>query len=98
MLKTTLGQLLINNALPADLRDYNRVLTKKNMTALATSIAKNYPDRYREITKDLQDVGRETSYTTNGLSVGLDAIRPTISAIKKQHEVRQRLRGILAEQ
>jgi DNA-directed RNA polymerase subunit beta' len=97
MLKTTLGQLLINDALPADLRDYNRVLTKKNMTTLATEIAKRYPDKYRDITKRLQDVGRDTSYTTNGLSVGLDAIRPTISAIKKQHEVRQLLRGILAD-
>jgi DNA-directed RNA polymerase subunit beta' len=97
MLKTTLGQLLINDALPADLQDYNRVLTKKNMTALATEIAKRYPDKYRDITKRLQDVGRDTSYTTNGLSVGLDSIRPTISAIKKQHEVRQRLRGILAD-
>jgi hypothetical protein len=97
MLKTTLGQLLINDALPADLQDYNRVLTKKNMTALATEIARRYPDKYRDITKRLQDVGRDTSYTTNGLSVGLDSIRPTISAIKKQHEVRQRLRGILAD-
>jgi DNA-directed RNA polymerase subunit beta' len=97
MLKTTLGQLLINDALPADLQDYNRVLTKKNMTALATEIAKRYPDKYRDITKRLQDVGRDTSYTTNGLSVGLDSIKPTISAIKKQHEVRQRLRGILAD-
>ena len=97
MLKTTLGQLLINDVLPADLQDYNRVLTKKNMIALATEIAKRYPDKYREITKRLQDVGRETSYTTNGLSVGLDAIRPTISALKKQQEVKQRLRGILAD-
>lgn len=96
MLKTTLGQLLINEALPPDMRDYNRVLTKKNMTALATEVAKRYPDKYREITKRLQDIGTETSYTTNGLSVGLDAIRPTISALKKQHEVKQQLRAILA--
>jgi DNA-directed RNA polymerase subunit beta' len=97
MLKTTLGQLLINDALPTDLQDYNRVLTKKNMTALATEIAKRYPEKYRDITKRLQDVGRDTSYTTNGLSVGLDSIRPTVSAIKKQHEVRHLLRGILAD-
>lgn len=97
MLKTTLGQLLINSALPPDLRDYERVLTKKNMIALGTEIAKRYPDKYREITRNLQDVGRETSYTTNGLSVGLDAIRPTVSALKKQHEVKQQLRAILAD-
>jgi DNA-directed RNA polymerase subunit beta' len=97
MLKTTLGQLLINDALPSDLRDYSRVLNKKNMTALATELAKRYPDKYREISKRLLDVGNETSYTTNGLSVGLDAIGPTQSALKKQLEVKQRLRGILAD-
>lgn len=97
MLKTTLGQLLINNALPKDLRDYNRVLTKKNMIALGTELAHRYPDKYRDITKQLQDIGRETSYTTNGLSVGLDAIKPAVSALSKQQEVKQQLRGILAD-
>lgn len=97
MLKTTLGQLLINDALPEDLRDYNRVMNKKNIGALATEIAQKYPDKYREIVKRLLDVGRETSYTTNGLSIGLDHIRPTISALQIQHDVKKKLRGILAD-
>ena len=97
MIKTTLGQVLINSALPADMRDYNRVLTKKNMTALATELAKKYPDKYRDVMQRLQEVGTETSYTTNGLSVGLDAISPPPSALKKQLQIKQRLRGILAD-
>jgi hypothetical protein len=97
MIKTTLGQVLINSALPQDMRDYNRVLTKKNMTALATDLAKKYPDKYREVMQRLQEVGAETSYTTNGLSLGLDAISPTPGALKKQLEIKQRLRGILAD-
>lgn len=97
MLKTTLGQLIINNALPPEMRDYNRVLTKKNMIGLATDVAKKYPEKYKGIMKDLQDIGAETAYTTNGLSVGLDAIRPAVSALKKQIEVKQRLRGVLAD-
>jgi DNA-directed RNA polymerase subunit beta' len=96
MLKTTLGQLLINRALPADMRDYNRVLTKKNITGLATDIAKKYPDKYRDIMKDLQDIGAETAYTTGGLSVGLDSVSATLAAKKKQHEIRQQLRSVLA--
>lgn len=96
MLKTTLGQLLINNALPPDMRDYSRVLTKKNMIGLATELAKKYPDKYRDVMKSLQDIGAETAYTTNGLSLGLDAITPTVSALKKQHEVKQQLRAVLA--
>lgn len=97
MIKTTLGQILINSALPPDVRDYNRVLTKKNMTALATELAKKYPDKYRDVMQRLQEVGAETSYTTNGLSVGLDAISPTPGALKKQLEIKQRLRGILSD-
>jgi hypothetical protein len=96
MLKTTLGQVLINSALPPDLRDYSRVLNKKNMIALATELAKKYPDNYRDVMKELQDIGSDAAYTTNGLSVGLDAIRPAVSALKKQQEVKQRLRSILA--
>lgn len=97
MLKTTLGQILINDALPESMRDYNRVLTKKSMTALATELAQKYPDNYRDIVKRLLDVGRETSYTTNGLSIGLDHIRPTVSALQIQQDVKKRLRGILAD-
>lgn len=96
MLKTTLGQVLINEALPEDMRDYGRVMNKKNITALATELAQKYPDNYRDIMKRLLDVGRDTSYTTNGLSVGLDDIRPTQSALKLQHEVKKQLRGVLA--
>lgn len=96
MLKTTLGQLLINDVLPDDMRDYNRVMTKKNIVDLSTELAKRYPDKYRDIMKRLLDVGRDTSYTTNGLSIGLDAIRPTQSALQIQHDVKKQLRGILA--
>jgi DNA-directed RNA polymerase subunit beta' len=97
MLKTTLGQLLINDALPDDMRDYSRVMNKKNIGALATELAQKYPDQYREIIKRLLDVGRDTSYTTNGLSIGLDHIKPTISALQIQNDVKKRLRGILAD-
>jgi hypothetical protein len=97
MLKTTLGQLLINSALPADMRDYNRVLTKKNVIDLATDLATRYPDKYREVMKQMQDIGSETAYTTNGMSVGLDAITPSIAARKKQQEIKQKLRGVLSD-
>ena len=46
MLKTTLGQLMINEALPPDMRDYDRVLTKKSMSTVATDLAKNHPEKY----------------------------------------------------
>ena len=96
MLKTTLGQLLINEALPEDMRNYDRVLDKKNMGALATDIAKRYPDRYREIMKKIHDTAREVSYTTGGLSMGLKDIRPTFASRRAELEVRKKLRQIMA--
>ena len=97
MLKTTMGQVLINEALPADMRDYNRVLDKKTMGALATQLAKQHPDDYRDTMKRLHDVALDAAYTTNGLSVGLNDIKPSLAAKHTQLHVRQQLQRILAD-
>lgn len=97
MLKTTLGQILINDALPEDLRDYNRVLTKKDMAKLATELAQKHPDKYRDVMKRLHDVGRDAAYTTNGLSFSLKDIKPTLAAKTTQLRVKKALQGILAD-
>lgn len=97
MLRTTLGQILINDALPEDLRDYNRVLTKKDMAKLATDLAQKHPEKYREVMKRLHDVGHEAAYTTNGLSFGLKDIKPTLAAKATQLRVKKGLQGILAD-
>ncbi len=96
MLKTTLGQVLINEALPKELRDYDRVLTKKQMVTLATTLAEKYPDEYRRVMKKLHDVGRDASYTTNGLSFGLNDIRPTLAVRTAQLKTQQAMREILS--
>lgn len=96
MLKTTLGQLLINEALPEDMRDYNRVLDKKNMGALATDLAKRHPDKYREVMKKIHDVSRDVAYSTGGLSMGLKDINPTFASRRAELEVKKKLRHIMA--
>lgn len=96
MLKTTLGQLLINEALPEDMRNYDRVLDKKNMGALATDLAKRHPDKYREVMKKIHDVSRDVAYSTGGLSMGLKDIKPTFASRRAELEVRKKLRHIMA--
>ena len=96
MLKTTLGQLLINETLPDDMRDYERVLDKKNMAALATELAKKYPDRYREVMKNIHDVSRDVSYTTGGLSMGLRHIKSVSAAEHARKKVANQLMQILS--
>lgn len=96
-MQTTLGQLLINEALPEELRDYNRVFTKKDMGKLAQQLAEKYPDKYRETMKRLHDIGQEAAYTTNGLSFGLKDIKPTLAARTVQLRIQKQLQGILAD-
>lgn len=96
MLKTTLGQILVNEALPEDMRNYDRVLTKKDTGKLATELAQKHPEKYREVMKRLHDVGREASYTTNGLSFGLKDIKATLAVRDAQQRVHKQLRAILA--
>lgn len=97
MLKTTLGQVLINEALPEDLRDYNRVLDKKGIKALGQTLAEKHPDKYRSVMKRLFDTGRSSAYSTNGLSFGLDNLRTPVAAQHLQFELRSKLRGIMAD-
>lgn len=94
--RTTLGQLLINSVLPDDLQDHNRVLDKKGVAELMQKVAVQYPDRYREIAKQLSDVGRDAAYTTGGHSFGLKAIRPSLAGRRVQLEARRGLRKILS--
>lgn len=98
MLKTTLGQILINDALPEDMRDYERVLDKKTTGALATELAKKYPDQYKRVMKQLHDVALDAAHTTGGLSFGLKDIRQTIAARQAQLKAKTGLRSIMANQ
>lgn len=90
MLETTLGQLLINESLPEELRDYNRVLDKDSTSELFQKLAEQHPHKYREVSKRLSDIGYQAAYTTGGNSVGLSALRPSIA-------IRQLRAKLLAE-
>ena len=45
----TAGSLLINDILPPELRDPNRVLDKKGLKSLLSEVANRYPEKYPEI-------------------------------------------------
>lgn len=75
-----MGQLLVNQSLPPDLRDYNRVLDKKGVQQLLDTVARKYPEKYAEIAKNLSDVGRKVAYHSGGFGVGLESLRQTQAA------------------
>lgn len=75
MLKTTIGQIMVNDALPDELKDYSRVLDSKASNALMQALAEKHPDKYKEVAKKLYDVGREVAYNSGGFSFGLKDLR-----------------------
>lgn len=97
MLKTTLGQVLLNDALPREERDYNRTLDKKGMRNLATMLAEKYPERYRDVMKKIHDVAKDVGYSTGGLSMGLEDIRQTAASKRAAKLVTEATRVILQD-
>jgi len=97
MRKTTLGQLLVNRALPEDLRDWNRVLDKGGIKQLLQEVAKKHPDKYREVAKALSDVGRDAAYSSGGQSFGLRHLRAAPAAAQMRLRMHKRLSEIYSD-
>ena len=93
-LRTSLGQLLVNEALPEELRDYNRTLDKKNLTGLLSTLAQNHPEKYRDVSFALNRIGQQAAYSTGGHSFGLRHIRTSPVARKAREALQQELRAI----
>lgn len=74
-LKTTVGQLVVNEALPPKYRDYERVLIGPELDDLLARIGQEDPGKYREITHKLVQLGREASFR-EGTTLSLDDLQP----------------------
>lgn len=94
-LKATIGQILINQALPKSLRNYGRVLDKKGIETLFNTIAKEHPEEYRDVSKKLSDIGRYASTYAGGNSITLQSITKAKAAKKIQEELRTQIHAIL---
>ena len=73
---TTVGQVLVNDALPPKFRDYERVMDSKGIEALLETIAREDPDAYAAVTKRLMDIGNSAAYDT-GTTIRLSDLRPS---------------------
>ena len=80
---TTLGQALINEALPPDLRDYKREWTKKAVQDVMQDVAAKHPDLYKEVSHKLMRIGQSAS-TTGNISYSLKDFMP--SRLKKREK------------
>lgn len=94
-LQTTAGQLLVNELLPADMRDFGRVLDKKGVAALMRELGEKHPDKYREVSHKLGQLGWQAAYRTGGNSFGLASMLRAQSAIKRHATLNRELSQIL---
>lgn len=95
MISTTVGRLLIDDALPHDLRDKAGELNKKGVQRLFQEIAERYPEQYRDITQKLMKIGADASFTSGGYSFSLRHLLPANAALKYREQVQRQVDQIL---
>jgi DNA-directed RNA polymerase subunit beta' len=89
----SLGQVLVNDMLPEDLRDYERVLDKKGVKELLRKVADKYPDKYPEIAKKLIDFGGDAAYV-EGNTISLSDLVTADAARSRMQALRNAVRKI----
>ena len=95
-METTVGQLLINDALPEDLRDAHRVLDKKGVENLLRQVSARYPERYRDIVHKLETLGAELA-TRAGTSFSLEDIRRPKAKDAVEASIKRKLQAVWQE-
>lgn len=96
MATTTAGTLLINQSLPEGLRlREGDVMDKKRLNELLREVAEKHPDRYKDVVKGMNDVGRSAAYT-EGVTVSLSALRKSEEERNLVRRARARLYAIAA--
>ena len=72
---TTVGQVLVNDALPPRFRNYERVMDSKGIETVLEEIASEAPEEYAGVTKRLMDVGNAAAFDT-GTTIRMSDLRP----------------------
>lgn len=91
---TTVGNILLNEALPEDMRKEEYRLDKKGVHQLFQELAEKHPDQYKDVLKKLSDIGR-TAVWTEGVSVSLAALRRSQAKERVLAPIRGKLQAII---
>lgn len=93
---TTIGQILVNEALPPDFRDETRTLGKSETDKLLASLAQAHPELYRDISHKLVELGRNAAFD-EGTTLRLSDIRVPVEKKALLEHVRQQEDRIRAD-
>jgi len=83
-MKTTIGQQLVNEALPEEYRDYNKTLMGDKLENLLITIGREKPELYKKISFKMMDLGRRAAYS-EGTTISVNDLR--VPDIKGRKEI-----------
>ena len=93
---TTIGQLMINQALPDDLKNYGRVLDKGGIRELLMDIYRKHPNDYKTIIDELMNVGRAVAHT-EGSSFSLEDLRLPPELQERREQLKSKLSKLIQQ-
>lgn len=93
---TTPGQLLVNEVLPPEFRDYTRTLGQDEIDELLRRVAEERPEAYRQVTHDLVQLGRHAAFD-EGATITLDDLVPVVDKRPMLDLVRRQEAAIRAD-
>ena len=94
--RSTVGKLMIEDALPESMRGRNTVFNKSSLQTLLRELADKHPDKYVEVSQKLANIGRQVATETGGFSFGLGALTQTAGAKATLAEIKGKVKKLLA--
>jgi hypothetical protein len=94
-MKTTIGQILVNDQLPEDMRAYGRTWDQNTTKDIFRELAEKHPDDYADVARKLTNVSREAAYLTGGASFGLRHLRAPPSVRESRIRLTRKIQNIL---
>jgi DNA-directed RNA polymerase subunit beta' len=84
-LNATPGQILVNEVLPPEYRDYTRSLAGQGLDDVLGTIARERPEEYKRISKEFMSLGAKTSYS-EGTTISVDDLRlpPVLAKLRDE--------------
>lgn len=96
--ETTLGQILVNDLLPEEYRDYNRQLYKKEFGALLKQLANERPDEYKDIVFNLGQASIKFAQQNGGFSFSVPHLLKSPTAARYQEVYKKQMIDILNDE
>jgi hypothetical protein len=95
----TIGQYLIEEALPEEYRDmtFSRVMDSKSTNDILSRLAIEQPENYREVTHKLQKLAADTQGSRGGFSPSIRHVRESNHWVEERKKIQQQINRIYTD-